>query len=243
MLRVFVCAVFSAAMSAFANPSIDALWEYGDPAASEARFRARLEQANGDERLELLTQVARTYGLRRRFDEAHRLLDEIEPQLASAGAAPRVRHLLERGRTFNSAGRKDEARGLFEEAWRRGREAKLEGLAVDAAHMVAITHAGTPSAIQWNQAGLSMARQSSDPKARALVPAMLNNMAWDLHAMGRFEEALPVFRDAEAAWTERGGPRQVQVAKWSVAQCLRSLGRVDEAAAIERALDAEGFKS
>ena len=47
---------------------IDSFWEYSDPAASEARFRAALSSAQGDDRLELLTQIARTYSLRQRFD-------------------------------------------------------------------------------------------------------------------------------------------------------------------------------
>ncbi|HEX4782104.1 MAG TPA: hypothetical protein VH301_15180, partial [Usitatibacter sp.] len=49
--------------------------------------------------------------------------------------------------------------------------------------------------------------------------------------------------EAEAAWAERGKARQVHVAKWSVARCLRSLGRHDEALAILRALSEEGRTS
>lgn len=218
---------------------IDSFWEYADPAASEERFRAALSSAQGDERLELLTQIARTYGLRRRFDEAHAVLSEVEPQLATAGPRPRVRYLLERGRTFNSSGEMEKARPLFVEAWEQGVAARLEGLAVDAAHMVAITYAGTPEAVEWNRQGLELARRSEDGKARSLIPAMLNNSAWDLHTMGRFDEALSLFEEAQAEWTARGKPNQIQIAKWSVARCLRSLGRYDEALAIQRALDAE----
>ncbi|HSN34070.1 MAG TPA: hypothetical protein VLU41_15380, partial [Ideonella sp.] len=55
----------------------------GDPAASEARFRAALAGAKSeDERLELRTQIARTFSLRGRFAEAERELDAIEPRLA-----------------------------------------------------------------------------------------------------------------------------------------------------------------
>ena len=96
---------------------IDSFWEYTDPAASEARFRAAMTSAQGDARLELLTQIARTYGLRQRFDEAHAVLNEVERQLADAGPRPRIRYLLERGRTFNSSGESDKARALFVEAW------------------------------------------------------------------------------------------------------------------------------
>jgi hypothetical protein len=69
---------------------IDAFWEYSDPAASEARFRHALDQASPDQRLELLTQIARTYSLRRRFAEAHAELDVHE--LCSFIHAPRSSH-------------------------------------------------------------------------------------------------------------------------------------------------------
>ena len=218
---------------------IDSFWEYTDPALSEERFRSALGTAQGDERLELLTQIARTYSLRKRFGEAHQVLNEVEQQLADAGPRPRVRHLLERGRTFNSGGEKEKARMLFVEAWEQASAARQEGLAVDAAHMVAITYSGTRDAIEWNQRGLVAARASQDAKARALIPAMLNNAAWDLHDMGRFSEALPLFEEAQAEWIARGKPKQIQNAKWAVARCLRSLGRYDDALAIQRALEAE----
>jgi tetratricopeptide (TPR) repeat protein len=218
---------------------IEALWEYADPAMSESRFRAALEGRTGDTALELMTQVARTYSLRGRFDEAHRVLDQVHVQLKAAGIAPRVRYLLERGRTFNSAGDKEKARKLFVHAFEQAQAGKLEGLAVDAAHMVAVAHAGTEQALEWNRRGLALARASKDARSIALIPAMLNNQAWDLHAMGRYPEALALFEEAQKEWSARERPKQVHIAKWSVARCLRSLGRHDEALAIQRALQAE----
>jgi len=218
---------------------IDALWEYADPALSERRFRQALGSAEGDHRLELLTQIARTFSMRRRFDEAHALLDEVLSELPGNGPVPRVRYLLERGRTFNSSGMPDDARALFLDAWNEGSAAGLDGLTVDAAHMVAITHSGTDEAIAWNARGLDIARRSSDAKARALMPAMLNNSAWDLHDLGRFTEALPIFEEALAEWSKRGAPRQTAFAKHAVGRCLRSLGRHAEALAIHRVLEDE----
>lgn len=218
---------------------IESFWEHGDPAASERRFQTALEQAEGDLRLELLTQIARTYGLRGDFERAHSVLDQVEAELAGAGPLPAVRYLLERGRTHNSSGEAMRARSLFEQAWEQARQAELEGLAVDAAHMVAITHSGSEQAIDWNRRGLEIARQSRDAKAVALIPAMLNNNAWDLHEMGRFDEALDLFREALDAWTARGKPKQIQIARWSVARCLRSLGQYREALDLQRELEAE----
>jgi tetratricopeptide (TPR) repeat protein len=230
-LARFAAAFAFAAASAIAA-DIDTQWEYGDPAASEARFQSALAAAHGDERLELLTQVARTWSLRGNFAQAHRVLDQVEAELAGAGARPRVRYLLERGRTFNSAGERDRARALFLRAFEDARNAGDEGLEVDAAHMVAITWSDREQGLDWNRRGLALAEASKDAKARSLIPAMLNNSAWDLLALQRHEEALASFRAAEAAWSVRGGAVQVAIAKWSVAHCLRIMGRAPEALAI-----------
>ena len=72
------------------GPDINALWDYDDPAASEARFRAALadttNEATHDVALSLRTQIARSFSLRRRFDEAQRELDAVDAELAGAGA-------------------------------------------------------------------------------------------------------------------------------------------------------------
>ena len=81
---------------------IESFWEYSDPALSEERFRSAIFSATEDGRLELLTQIARTYSLRQRFAEAHDLLDQVESQLSAAGPRPRIHYHLERGRTHHS---------------------------------------------------------------------------------------------------------------------------------------------
>ncbi|MGH6624271.1 MAG: hypothetical protein ACREBN_09880 [Burkholderiaceae bacterium] len=217
---------------------IDDYWEYSDPAASEQRFRAALSTAQGDHALELQTQIARTYSLRKQFGDAHALLDTIEPQLREAGAAPRVRYLLERGRTLNSSGNKADARPLFEEAWALARANGLDGLAVDAAHMVPIVDSG-PDGATWTRRGLELARSSNDRKARAMLPALLNNHAWNLYDEARFAEALPVFREAEVEWRRTGKQPQGRIATWSVARCLRALSQTDDALALQLALERE----
>jgi tetratricopeptide (TPR) repeat protein len=217
---------------------IDSFWEYSDPAASESRFRGALASASADERLELLTQVARTYSLRKQFDQAHALLDEVEPQLPAAGAAPRARYLLERGRTFNSAGDKPRASLLFLQAWDTATAASLEGLAVDAAHMLAIVEP-PESAAQWTMRGVELARASADAQARGFLPALLNNHAWNLFEERRHDEALAAFREAEIAWHATGRQPQGRIATWSVARALRALKRHDEALQLQTRLERE----
>jgi tetratricopeptide (TPR) repeat protein len=234
---------------------IEALWDYSDPAGSEGRFRAALTTlppSRKDAKLEILTQMARTYSLRKRFDEAHALLNDVWIHEKTMGAAPRVRYLLERGRTYNSRNVDDDrekARLLFIEAWEVGTEAELRGLAVDAAHMVAITYSGTAEvekAIAWNRQGLELARRSEkdakaqkDAKVQALIPALLNNMGWDLHGTGQYADALVIFEEALTEYEACGKIQAIQIAKWSVARCLRSLGLYEKALAIQYALESE----
>ena len=216
---------------------IESFWEYTDPSLSEDRFRAALSEATGDDRLELLTQIARTYSLRRLFAEAHDLLDQVESELSGAGPRPRIRYHLERGRTHHSNAETETARSHFLNAWQPARSSDQEGLAVDAAHMLAIAYSGQAEAANWNQAGIEIARRSNDPKARALIPAMLNNAAWDLFDQGSFAAALPLFEEAYEHWALTGKIPPTRVARWSVARCLRALGRFEQALSIQLELE------
>lgn len=121
-------------------PNFDAEWNFADPGATEVIFRRMLEDNRGAPRgwkLELKTQIARALGLQRKFELAHEMLDDVESKLGDRELT-RVRYLLERGRVYNSEGKADEARPLFEEAHDLARQVGDEQLAVDAAHMVAL---------------------------------------------------------------------------------------------------------
>lgn len=215
-------------------------WNFNDPAASEAAFRKALSAGPGaDDSLTLQTQIARTYSLRSRFDDAHTLLDAIEPQLATAGAEPRVRYLLERGRTFRSSKAADRARPLFVDAAERARTAKLDALEVDALHMIALVEGEPEAQMQWNRKALAVAASSADPLARNWDASLANNIGMSLHDAGRYDEALTSFRAALAARQRIGNAGLVRVARWMIAWTLRSLHRHDEALAILRRLDAE----
>lgn len=217
---------------------IDALWDFNDPAASEARFRgALLEAPAPGVRAEIQTQLARSLGLQRRFDEAHEVLDDVVDALAEAPRL-RVRYLLERGRACNSGGDPGQALPLFQEAWRLAREAGEDALAVDAAHMVAIV-VPTDRQAEWNERALELAMASPDPKARRWRASLANNMGWTLHDQERYEEALLRFEEALRARREMGDPRTEAIARWCVARCLRSLERCEEALAIQMELDPE----
>ncbi len=225
----------------------DRLWDYSDPAATESRFRELLPAASEARdpgiRLQLLTQIARCEGLQGRFEEAHRTLDEVNNALkgagqATAGHATRVRYLLERGRAFNSSGSPGVARPLFLEAWELALAAEEDFHAVDAAHMLGIVDP-PEEALAWNERALKLAESSQDPAARGWLGALYNNIGWTYHDQAEYEQALSVFRRGLDWREDQGAPGPLRIARWCVARCLRSLGRVEEALGMQEALRRE----
>lgn len=218
-------------------PPIRELWDYDDPKATELRMRDVLATAT-DYALELQTQIARTLGLQGEFDAAHALLDEVEPQSAER---PRVRvcTLLERGRAFNSGGRKDEAPACFEAAWETAREVpELGRLALDAAHMLAIV--GAPAEqIAWARKAIALAEAAEDPDVRGWLGPLHNNLGWTLHDEGDLAAAMVEFEASLKIREESGQQPQLRIAHYTVARCMRSMGRYDEALAIQTRLKAE----
>jgi tetratricopeptide (TPR) repeat protein len=218
---------------------LDAMWDFDQPARSEERFRAALAQAQGDDALVLRTQLARTFSLRGRFDEAQRELDALEPLLAAAGPEPRVRALLERGRTLRSAGQPAQARPLFQRAFDAAQAAGQAGLAADALHMVALVEPTPEAQMAGHRKVADYARAASDPKARYWEGPALNNLGVALNDAGRHDEALLVLREALAVRERTGRPGAVRVARWMVAHTLRRLLRTDEALAMQLDLEAQ----
>ena len=221
---------------------LDRLWDFDDPAGSEQRFLALLPRArherDGAFLGEVLTQLARAQGLQRRFGEADRTLDEAASALRPDDERGRVRLLLERGRVANSAGRAGRGAAQFADAWERARAAGEDALAVDAAHMLGIVEP-PESAWEWNERAMQLARTSPDPRARRWVGSLANNMGWARHEAGDYDQALALFQVALEERRREGTANQVRIARWCVARCLRSLGRVEEALAEQQALAAE----
>lgn len=212
------------------SEAIDALWEYDDPEQSETRFREAIALGAGDE---ARTQVARALGLRRKFDWANAELDQID--LNRASDLLRARVALERGRVLNSSGQPELARPFFEEALKLAEAAGESFYAVDAAHMLGIVCPGDEG-LEWNLRAIQMVEDASDKRAKRWLGSLLNNTGWSLHAQGRLDEALALFEKALAFRSLQGDAKTIQIARWCVARCVRSLGRIEESLAMQRDL-------
>lgn len=214
------------------------LWNFADPAASEARFVTLLAERGGsaaDEQAEIMTQIARAQGLQRRFDEANATLDRAQTLLGSEPSVAAIRISLERGRVLNSSGNPVAAAPHFEAAWNLGRLLGNDPLAVDAAHMLAIALPGERG-MEWNIRALQLAKSSPDAAAQRWAASLLNNIGWSLHGQRRYDEALDHFTRALAERERLNQPENIRIARWCIARCLRSLGRLDDALAAQMAL-------
>lgn len=214
----------------------DHLWNYDDPATTESRFRELLPTTSDlSLRVQLLTQIARAQGLQRSFDAAHQTLDEAQRLLHPDLTQATIRYLLERGRVFNSAGQPEQAGLLFHQAWEHARAAGEDFYAVDAAHMLGISEPPEQRLV-WNLTALDLAEQTTDQRAQQWRGSLYNNIGWTYHEQGRYEQALEYFHKA-LAWREQSGSiSEMLIARWCVARCLRSLGRLTEALAMQQAL-------
>lgn len=224
----------------------DQFWDYGDPEKTEKVFKELFaESRNSGDReyqAQLLTQIARTHSLRRDFEEAHRILDDVEKMINVVANAldiqtpvARIRYLLERGRTHNSAGDIETARPLFLEAWERARNAGQDYHAVDAAHMLGICEHGDASLL-WNNRAMEAAEASGDPRAKGWLGALYNNTGWTYHDTGEYERALERFEKGLAWRREQDDQQATRIAEWTVARAKRSLNRTEEALAMQQSL-------
>jgi tetratricopeptide (TPR) repeat protein len=214
------------------SEEIDALWDYNEPAQSFQKFQLALDSAPGSSD-EIRTQIARSLGLQRKFEEARAEIAKISPKPSPIVA---IRVALESGRIENSSGNKIAAQPHFLEAYDLASKHNLDFYAIDAAHMMGIATSDAVS-LDWNEKAISMAEASKDKRARNWKGSLLNNTGWTYHDMGQFEKALSLFQRALEFQKEQDKESGIRIACWTVGRCLRSLKRYDEAMAIQKSLE------
>jgi len=227
---------------------LSSLWDFSRPDVSEQRFRAALLTASGDDALILRTQIARSLGLRRDFERAREELRAVVKELDRAGAEARTRYFLELGRTYASAAHPAElqtpqaselARSAYRQAIELARTASLDGLAIDAIHMMAFVDTDAADQLTWAEEALRIVESSTQPAARRWEASIRNNLGHALHQLGRYDEALVQLRQAVAIRERGTSAEATRTAHWMVARTLRVMGRVDEALKIQLRLERE----
>ena len=227
---------------------LSSLWDFSRPDVSEQRFRAALLTASADDALILRTQIARSLGLRRDFERAREELRAVAKELDRAGAEARTRYFLELGRTYASAAHPAElqtpqaselARSAYRQAIELARTASLDGLAIDAIHMMAFVDTGAADQLTWAEEALRIVESSTQPAARRWEASIRNNLGFALHQLGRYDEALVQLRQAVTIRERGTSAEATRTAHWMVARTLRVMGRVDEALQMQLRLERE----
>ncbi|TFD77766.1 tetratricopeptide repeat protein [Cryobacterium fucosi] len=218
---------------------LDSLWDFTDAEASARRFQQAADDAGRDEggRAELSTQVARAFGLLGRFDDGLAALAAVQEATKQPTDRLQARVALEHGRLLRSMDRPGDAVPFFTLAVRKAASAGAQFLALDALHMLAISDAGHEE--EWAAEGLALLDTATDARIQRWGVALHNNLGWFLHDSGRPEKALPEFEAALLAADTVGTHEQRHQGRWAVARCLRTLGRADEARALQLQLAAE----
>ncbi|MHB8634952.1 MAG: tetratricopeptide repeat protein [Fimbriimonadaceae bacterium] len=215
------------------QPTISAnpfdLWDFGDPAASEAHFRDAADAAStDDEEGLLLTQVARAQGLQGKFDEARQTLDHALRLIGDTDSAAGVQYALELGRVENSSGRRAAAMPHFAEALRLAQALGTDYAAADAAHMLAIA-ADLEEQPNYGKAALAVAKAAKDERARRWIGPILNNLGWSYVDMGQPDLALPYFEESLQFRISQGASGPIRTARYALGCALRACGSFEAA--------------
>lgn len=216
--------------------AFDSHWNFGDPEGTEKKFRELLpdveSSGNASHKIQLITQIARTLGLQRKFEDEHKLLDEVEPMLNEEFPRASIRYHLERGRVFNSSGKPETARESFLKALELAKASGEDNLAVDAAHMMGIAEKGEAS-VKWNETAIELAERSDDEHAKGWLGSLYNNLGWTYFEMKNYDKALELFEKDIAWFDSRERTTQANIARWSAAKTMRMQGRTDEALEVQ----------
>src|SRR5438552_8724575 len=92
---------------------LDSLWDYEHPGPTEKKFRellpAALDSLDISYLAELLTQIARTEAMQKKFSDARETLDRVKKALTKADQRVSVRYVLDRGRVLSQSVKPREA--------------------------------------------------------------------------------------------------------------------------------------
>ncbi len=219
----------------------DDLWgALGYPEAVEQKMTELLPQAEALEDksiyLQMLSQIALAQALQRKFDVAHKTLDNAEALLTPQYALARARILLERGRTYQQAGNIPDALKYFEQSYEESKKHNLDAPTINAAHMIAIVVDNVEDKIKWNKLALDLVETTKDTEAKKWIGPVTNNLGQNYLTSKQYDKALPVFQKALELFQKDGYAPSIRIAKWTIAHTLRMLGRTDEALDMLQAL-------
>jgi tetratricopeptide (TPR) repeat protein len=225
-------------------PDLDTIWNYQDPEASEARFRALLPRAKEQRayHIELLTQLARSVCLQRRYDDAHAILDEAEACLTDDLRRPRLRCHLERSRILNDTGHPQASIAQAQKARDIGDEIGELHLTADALHMIAYVVPDDEEAIHWHDVAIEFCEAHvADERMRRWLSTLYINVGDKYEALGRFAEGIDSVNEGIDVAEKLGLTTKVLRARCLLARLHRLDDRLAQAKTMIESVRNAGF--
>lgn len=226
-------------LSASEKKDFDRMWNFADPAGSEAEFRRILPEAIdlGDVgyHAELLTQIARAEGMQGKYEDAEATLKKVESMLTPALKREKVRYLLERGRLYNMSGDNDRAVLTLNDAFNAARECGEDYYAVDAATIIGKIKIDDKT-MSWDVKALEISEASRNSEVQSWRGNLYNKIGWSFFGSREYEKALDIFRRNQSWQESRGEADQIRLAKYAVGRTLRMMKNIEEAYRIMYAL-------
>lgn len=224
--------------------NFDELWDYNNPAQTRVKFKKLLsdfvkESAKIDSILQLKTQIARTHSLIGEFKEAHAILDEVEAELPVANDLTKIRFQLEKGRTLNSEGNTSLATTHFLSAYDICDGKHYDNFFVDVLHMLAIVTTDIEQKEIIVEQGVALATNSKDARVKKWIGIFHNNLGWDLFEAEFYNQAMEQFKKCEEIYRLSENKVAQNIARFSIAKCLRLLGQHKKALKIQEKLLSE----
>lgn len=178
---------------------------------------------------QILSQIALSQGMQRKFSEAHATLDKAEAALTRDCEIAKVRICLDRGKVFQQSEHVSNARDCFVQSYNLSTKYGFDSYAIDAAHMIAIISEDSVDKIRWNELAIELANRTDNLQARRWLGSLYNNLGRNYLEASRFEEALDAFTRTLSYRQDEGLIINIRIANWAIACALRGLGRYDEA--------------
>ncbi len=204
---------------------------YGDPVEIEQRLEALvpLAEARGEHSLlaQILSQLALSQAMQKKFEQAHSTLDRATALTPAGDLLAAARVTLERGRVHHQSGNSAAALPFFHESYELALRGNHPAHTTNAAHMIAIVVEDPAEKIEWNHRALELAQASSDPKARAWIGPLYNNLARSQIDAQDYAGALLSYTACQAIAEERNEVLIVRGAIWGRALANRCLGEYE----------------
>ncbi|MGF1732253.1 hypothetical protein [Photobacterium kasasachensis] len=152
-------------------PDFMALWDYANPERTENTFKALLNlAANSQDKTymsELLSQIARTYVMRGKHEEAEFYLGQSYLYLSDSEPRAEANYLREKARLLVDKGRQQEAVKHLTSSWQIARDNRYDLLAIETALEL---HDLLPDGGQnWHLRAKQLAEKTSDVTARQWI--------------------------------------------------------------------------